>query len=173
MTWYANQDNAWTNQSSPPSTVPSIQVRAEEGRGPEVRFLEDRREFFHLPGADPRPDTDTTHTVAAVDVDAAEGTLLFAVHAENNDLTFEDLRPADHRTIYSDDALEGVQSSLNEILIPVYIDDVISDLSEGLPGLVTLHTAQYEGGDRASWTYFRTSTFEDGELTLEEEHGSM
>lgn len=173
MNWYVQQNDAWTERSSPPSLAPAIQVRADEGQPPEVRFLQDRQEYFHLSGADPLPTTDTIHTAAAIDFESAEGHLLFAVHVDDDTLTFEDLRAPDSPADYGDDALDQVQSALSEILIPVYIDDVIADLSEGRPGLVTLHTAQYEGGARASWSYFRTSTFEDGDLTLEEEHGSI
>jgi hypothetical protein len=58
-------------------------------------------------------------------------------------------------------------------MIPVYIDDVIGDLSETLSGLVVLHTAQYESDDAEAWTYFRTSVFEDGDLALEAERGAL
>lgn len=173
MTWYAKQYDAWREQSSPPSSAPSIQVQAKENHPPEIRFFENGHEFFHLSGADPLPTTDTIHTIAAIDFEAVEGHPLFAVHVDGDTLTFEDLRTPDRRADDTDDILDQAQSALSEILIPVYIDDVISDLSDGFPGLIALHTAQYEGANEASWTYFRTSTFEDGDLVLEEEQGSI
>lgn len=173
MSWYAKQYDTWTEQSSPPSSAPSIQVQAKEEHPPDVRFLENGHEFFHLSGADPLPTTDTIHTVAAIDFEAVEGHPLFAVHVDDDTLTFEDLRAPGCPADYGDDLLDQAQSALSEILIPVYIDDVVRDISEGLPGLVILHTAQYGGSGAASWTYFRTSTFADGTLVLEEEHGAI
>ena len=58
-------------------------------------------------------------------------------------------------------------------MISVYIDDVISDLSERLSGLLVLHTVQYEAAAGRSWTYFRSSVFEDGKLAFEVERGEL
>jgi hypothetical protein len=100
------------------------------------------------------------------------GTLLFAVHALGTDLIFEDLRPSDGPEM-PETALDQVQSALNEIMIPVYIDDVISDLSERLPGLLVLHTAQYSSEAGGPWSYFRTSVFENEALAFEVERGEL
>jgi hypothetical protein len=62
---------------------------------------------------------------------------------------------------------------MDEILIPVYIDDAIEELSGSLDGLVGLHTAQYADPPQASCTYFRTSVFKNETLLLEAERGSL
>lgn len=177
MSWYTKEKDSWTEQSPSLDTPPSdgglsIQVQADDKAvRPRIRVLKAGDERLHLTGVDPRPSTDTTHTAAWIPSDSP-GALLFAVHTQGNDLIFEDLRASDAAHV-PDSAVDQVQSSLNEIMIPVYIDDVISDLSESVSGLVVLHTAQYESATTDAWTYFRTSVFENGELALEAERGSM
>lgn len=173
MTWFVDCGDAWTKRPSPSPDSPTIQIRADEDTPPEVRFLSGELEFFSLSGTTPRPDTDTTHTVAVVNFDAEKGIPLFAVHTEADGLTFSDLRPENTPFAPSDEQLGDAQSALGEILFPVYIDDVTSDLSEECSSFVTLHTAQYEGREQSSWTYFRTSAFEHGELAFEEEYGAL
>lgn len=173
MAWYVKEDNSWERHPSPPTAEHCIHVRTEETRPPEVRFLEDRQEFFHLTGTEPRPASETTHTIASIDFARTDGSLLFAVHTADSHLTFEELRSDRAENAYSDDAFDQAQSLLSEILLPVYIDDVVSDLSEGQFGLVALHTVQYDSDENTSWTYFRASTFSDGELVFEEEHGEL
>lgn len=171
MTWFVHESNAWSETSGPVDQGLSVQIEAqEEGKRPRIRTLHDGAESLHLSGADPRPDTDTTHTVARIGPDGA-AKLLFAVHAQDSDLIFEDLRPEGDDEF--DRAFDQVQSSLNEILIPVYIDDVIGDLSENLSGLVLLHTAQYASSSASSWTYFRAAGFDGGDLVIEVEHGEL
>lgn len=172
MPWYQKEDDTWTEQPAPVKNGLGIHVQADASdAGPSVRVLEDAEERLHLTGTDPRPDTDTTHTVAWVQP-GSTGTLLFAVHTQGSDLIFEDLRSATDPAA-SDTALDHVQSALNEIMIPVYIDDVVSDLSERLAGLLVLHTAQYESDAGGPWTYFRTSVFEDEDLAFEVERGEL
>lgn len=172
MRSFANEDGTWTETSSVPDIGISIQVEASDTTvPPDIRLLADGTPFFHVAGVDPRPRTDTTHTVAHVAPDAPTGNAVFAVHADDNDLVFEDRRAGSESAV-DEEALDHVQSALNEILIPVYIDDVVSDLSERVAGLVLLHTVQYEDSGPA-WSYFRTSMFSDGELCLEDEYGEM
>jgi hypothetical protein len=172
MPWYRKQDDTWTEPSTPVKDGLGVQIQADApDTRPHVRVLHDADERLHLTGADPRPDTDTTHTVAWVPPDAA-GTRLFAVHAQGTDLIFEDLRSPNGPDA-PDSALDQVQSALNEIMIPVYIDDVISDRSEQLPGLLVLHTAQYEADPDGPWSYFRSSVFEDGDLAFAVERGEL
>jgi hypothetical protein len=172
MPWYQKQNNAWIEQSGPADEGLNVQVQADApDTRPSVRARAGTEERLHLTGADPRPGTDTTHTVARVEP-GASGTALFAVHAEGRDLVFEDLRSADEPEA-QDGPLDQVQSALTEIMIPVYIDDVISDLSERLSGLLVLHTVQYEAAAGRSWTYFRSSVFEDGKLAFEVERGEL
>lgn len=172
MPWYTQRDESWTETDAPDPSGRSVQIQAEDPSSPPVvRVLDSNNERLHLTGADPRPDTDTTHTAAWLPSDGP-WTRLFAVHAQGTDLIFEDLRGADEPDA-PDAALDQVQSSLNEIMIPVYIDDVIEDLSEALSGLVILHTVQYATEPGGTWTYFRTSAFDDGDLAFEVEEGEL
>jgi len=172
MPWYQKDDDTWSEHSGPTDSGFSVQVKADDPTiRPSVRVLSDAEERLHLTGADPRPNTDTTHTVAWVQPEST-GTRLFAVHAQGTDLIFEDLRSPDGPNV-PDSVLDHVQSALNEIMIPVYIDDVVSDLSERLPGLLVLHTAQYKSEAGRAWTYFRTSVFEDEDLAFEVERGEL
>lgn len=173
MAWYTKENDAWTDASGPTDGAISIQVRASDrNMAPAVRFLQGSTPFFHLTGTDPRSNTDTTHTIARIDPDSAAGALVCAVHADANDLLFEDLRPAEEVDT-SDSAVDHVQSALNEILVPVYIDDVVSDLSERVSGLTVVHTVQYDPKTDGEWSYFRTSVFRNGDLALEDEFGSL
>lgn len=173
MPIFAARNDTFEEVSAIPDDGLSVRVRVSEpSTEPEVDFLRDAAPFFLLTGAAPRPLTDTTHTVALVRPDDDTGTPLFAVHADGQDLLFDDLRTGEAADGVVDEALERAQTALNEILIPVYIDDVISDLSEDLDGLLALLTAQYED-DGETWTYVRTSIHEDGALTLESEHGEL
>jgi hypothetical protein len=173
MPWFHETNNAWTETDDAPDGGLGLHVQASDPDvSPEVHVVKDGDPLFHLTGIDPRPQTDTTHTVAHVDPSSKSGTHLFAVHAEANDLIFEDLRSKDEK-VATDEAIDHVQSALNEILVPVYIDDVVSELSERVPGLAILHTAQYERKKGRAWTYFRTSVFQNGDLALEDEYGSL
>ncbi|WP_251939740.1 hypothetical protein [Salinibacter ruber] len=172
MPWYALRDETWTDTEAPAPNGRAVQIQAEDASTPPtIRVLTENQERLHLTGADPRPQTDTTHTVAWGAPDST-GRSLFAVHAQGNDLIFDDRRPADAPDS-TEAALDQVQSSLSEIMIPVYIDDVIEDLSDTLPGLVVLHTVQYEAEGGPPWTYFRTTIFENGDLALEDEYGEL
>ncbi len=172
MTTFALQNGRWTQTDSLEDHSTGLRVRADDpATSPEVQFCTNNRPFFHFTGRNPRPATDTTHTVALVDVDAETGSPVFSIHADGKDLTFEDCRTESTAAI-SDAALDHVQSALNEILIPVYIDDVVSDFSEEVSTWVALHTLQYEA-DGDSWSYFRTSLFDDGALQLEDEYGEI
>ena len=173
MSTYARQNGSFTEVSRPPDDALSLQVTPPaDGTAPQVRVLAGGTEVLLLSGARPRPDTDTTHTVAHVDPEGARGTSLFAVHAADNDLVFEKQTDEWPSGVEPSD-LDHVRSALNEILIPVYIDDVVSDLSERAPGLFVLHTVQVEEDQTPPWTYFRTAVFSAGDLAIEEEWGSL
>ncbi|MFB6250063.1 MAG: hypothetical protein ABEL97_16015 [Salinibacter sp.] len=173
MSTYAWQNDTFTEVSGAPTDALCIQVQAPDGEAPpQVRVLAGGAEVLLLAGASPRPDTDTTHTVAHVDPADRRGTPLFAVHAADTDLLFEAQTEEWPGGIDPSD-IDHVQSALNEILIPVYIDDVVSDLSDRAPGLFLLHTVQVEDDQPPPWTYFRTSVFADGDLALEQEWGSL
>lgn len=167
MPTYNPQDDA-DKPDAPTDLGLDVQVQApNRDEQPVVRFQTDDDSVL-LTGTEPRPDTDTTHTVARVDPDTGESTVLFVVHADGQNLVFEERAP----DAVNEAVSTHVQSALNEIMIPVYIDDVIDELSEKLSGLAALHTVQYEGPG-PSWTYFRTSLFDDGTLVFEKEHGEL
>lgn len=165
MPWYAESTD-WTATDTPPDDGLAVQVQTPPDDRPLLR-VQTKADTYLLSGTDPRPDTDTTHTVARVDPDTGDGVVLFTVHASGQNLIFEEAPDAD----VEDSLYDHVRSALNEIMIPVYIDDVVEDVSEKQSGLIALHTAQYDtdGG----WTYFRTSLFQNGDLQLEDEYGEM
>jgi hypothetical protein len=169
MSYYTPRDGDWTRRSDPPADAPYIEV---DETAPTVRFVGGPESSVELSGAPARSDAETVHTLMIVASDLTDGTTLCALRAEDNDLTVEDRRPPDARTRFAD-AFEQLQAAMDEILIPVYIDDAIEELSETVDGLVALHTAQYADPPQASCSYFRTSVFEDGTLLLEAERGSL
>jgi hypothetical protein len=169
MRYYTPRDGDWTVHSDPPADTPYIEVD-ETAR--TVRFIGAPDSSVELSGAPARSATETVHTVMIVTPDLTDGTTLCALRAEDNDLTVEDRRPPDARTRFAD-AFEQLQAAMDEILIPVYIDDAIEELSETVDGLVALHTAQYADPPAASCSYFRSSVFEDETLLLEAEQGSL
>lgn len=169
MSHYVPDDGNWSEASSDPVDPPFIEVTEQP---PTVHFVGSPGTSFRLSGAPARSSAETTHTVAIVDPDLTEGTTLCALRAQGDDLTVEDRRPPGARTQFAD-ALEQLQAAMDEILIPVYIDDAIEELSGGIDGVVALHTAQYADPPQSSCTYFRTSVFQDETLLLESEHGSL
>lgn len=169
MSYYAPRDGDWTETSAVPEAPPYIEVDAE---APEVHFIHEADKAAHLSGAPARSPTETVHTVAIVEASLRNSTTLCALRADENDLTVEDRRPPEARTQYTE-ALDHLHSAMDEILIPVYIDDAIEELSETVQGLVALHTARYEKPPQESCSYFRTSVFQNGALLLEAERGSL
>jgi hypothetical protein len=169
MRHYVLHDGTWTEAASDAVDPPHVEITEDP---PTLHFVGETNASFQLPGAPARSDTETVHTVAIVDPSLTDGITLCALRAERDDLTVEDRRPDHARTRYGD-AFEQLQSALDEILIPVYIDDAIEEVSESVEGLVALHTAQYADPPAASCGYFRTSVFRDGTLLLEAEYGSL
>jgi hypothetical protein len=165
MTWYTDTDDAWTTAPTPAADRLSIRVAPDTP--PLLQFRAPSADDVLITGTDPRPSADTTHTVVRYDPSAAAGTPLFTVHADGQDLVFEEDAPAE---AIDADVYDHARSALTEIMIPVYIDDVVSDISERLSGLVAVHTTQYAGDE---WTYFRAAVFENGTLLLEDEHGEL
>lgn len=169
MSYYTPDNDTWTSVSDRPDP-PYIHVHEE---APEVEFVGGPGGSFRLDGATPQPGADTTHTVASVDHDVQAGAVLCVLHVEQNRIEVDDRRPADGPTRCGDEPFDGFQAALDEILIPVYLDDAVETLSGGVDGLVAIHTAQYDDRVDRSCTYFRTSVFEDETLLLEEERGSL
>lgn len=168
MSYYVAADNSWTAASSP--GPPYIHVDEDV---PEVTFVGAPESSFRLEGATPQPGADTTHTVAAIDADLQTGEVLCALHVEENRITVDDRRSPNGNTRCGDDAFESFRAALDEILIPVYLDDAVETLSDDVVGLVAIHTAQYDDRVEPTCTYFRTSVFEHETLLLEEERGAL
>lgn len=168
MSYYVADDGAWTTVSSP--SPPHIHVHEDV---PEVTFVGTPESSFQLAGATPQPGADTTHTLAAIDADLQMGEVLCALHVEENRITVDDRRSPNGKTRCGDDAFESFRAALDEILIPVYLDDAVETLSDDVDGLVAIHTAQYDDRVDRTCTYFRTSVFQDETLLLEEERGSL
>jgi hypothetical protein len=169
MSYYVADEETWTTVSNSPDP-PYIHVREE---APQVAFVGDAESPFLLDGATPQPGADTTHTVAAVDADLQAGSVLCALHVEANRLDVEDRRSSDGQTRCGDAPFEDFRAALDEIVIPVYLDDAVETLSDGVDGLVAIHTAQYDDRVDRTCTYFRTAVFQDETLLLEEERGSL
>lgn len=170
MSYYvAAPDDTWTSVSSRPDP-PFIHVHEE---APAVEFVGGPESAFRLDGATPQPGADTTHTVATIAPDLQSGSLLCVLHTEQERIEVDDRRPPGEQTRCGDEAFEAFRGALDEILIPVYLDDAIETLSDGVDGLVALHTAQYDDRVEATCTYFRTSVFANETLLLEEERGAL
>ncbi len=167
MSYYVDDDGPWTAVSSP--SPPYIHVPED---APEVAFVGDPEGSFRLEGATPQPGADTTHTVGIIDADLQLGSVVCALHVEENRITVDDRRSGSEPRC-RDDAFEAFQAALDEILIPVYLDDAVETLSDDVDGLVAIHTAQYDDRVDRTCTYFRTSVFENETLLLEEERGSL
>jgi len=169
MRYFAPRNGTWNETDAPPDAPPYIQV--DEGAA-TVDFVGAPDDPVRLAGAPVDPDADTIHTVMAVDASLDQGYPLCAVYVRGQSLDVEDRRPAGAPPAHAN-AVDQLRSALDEILIPVYIDDALEEMSEGLDGLATLHTAQYDDGPEAAPTYFRVSVVDDGSLLLEAEHGSL
>jgi len=168
MRYCVPENDGWTFVSSAPADPPYFGVDEEM---PAIHFVQPS-ESFVVEGAPAREKDETVHTVALVDPSAANGVVLCALRSVGEDLRVEDRRPADARTQHAA-PFQQLQSALDEILIPVYIDDAIEEISESVTELVILHTARYDDPPNGTASYFRTSVFRNGSLLLEAEWGSM
>ena len=169
MTYYTPQDDSWTAQDAPPTAPPYLHISDD---APTLEFKGPSETGMSVSGAPAHSDTETVHTVAFLDTDLSDGLVLCALRARGQDLTVEDRRPSSHRTRHAD-AFEQLQSAMDEILIPVYVDDAMEEISESVDALVAIHTAQYASPPQGDCTYFRTALFRDGTLLLEAERGSL
>ena len=168
MSYFAPSNDDWTAVPDRPQP-PYIEI---ENDRPVVHFVGDSESQFELSGAPARSGTETVHTVAIIAPSLTEGFTLCALRAEDHDLTVEDRRPPDARPRFAD-AFEQLQSALDEILVPVYIDDALDEVSESIEGIVAVHTAQYGSPPQSDCTYFRTAALRDGSLLFEAERGSL
>jgi len=168
MSYHALRDGNWTEMSSAPDP-PYIEVDQETAT---LHFVNGSDSSVHFTGAPVDPDADTIHTVMRVDPSLRECAPLCAIYVQGTNLDLEDRRSTDAPSSHAD-ALDQLRSALDEIMIPVYIDDAIEEISETLDGLIALHTVQHDDGRDAPSTYFRTSVFQDGELLFEQESGTL
>lgn len=168
MPYYVPDDDAWREVSDPPPDAPYLDI---DDNAPSLRFAKNG-DSFQLTGAPARTPDETVHTLAILEASLSTGLELCALRAEGQDLTVEDRRPPGARTRYAD-AFEQLQSALDEILVPVYIDDALEEVSESIDGLVVVHTAQYEAPPADGCTYFRTSAFQSGNHLFETERGAL
>ena len=168
MNYFVPRGGDWTTVSSP-SDPPYIEVDEETAT---LRFISGAEASVPFTGAPVDPDADTIHTVMRIDPSLREGASLCAIYVRGTDLDLEDRRSPDAPSSHAD-ALDQLRSALDEIMIPVYIDDAIEEISETLDGLIALHTVQHDDGRDAPSTYFRTSVFQDGELLFEQESGTL
>ena len=171
MPYFVPQDGDWTETETSPEAPPPPFVEIDPD-APSVHFVGPDDESYRLTGAPVDPSADTIHTVAAIDSTLAHGHPLSAVYVRDRTLDVEDRRPPDAPAAHAD-AVDRLRSALDEILIPVYIDDAVMETGESLNGLLALHTVQYDDGADAACTYFRTSLFDGEELLLEMERGAL
>jgi hypothetical protein len=169
MLYFVPQNGDWTETETSPGAPPYVEVDPDAS---SVRFVGLHDESYRLTGAPVDPSADTIHTVAAIDSTLAHGHPLSAVYVRDRTLDVEDRRPPDAPAAHAD-AVDRLRSALDEILIPVYIDDAVMEAGEPLDGLLALHTVQYDDGADAPCTYFRTSLFGGEELLLEVERGTL
>jgi hypothetical protein len=168
MSYYVPQNETWAEASSPPDP-PYLNVDTEAAT---LHFVGDTDASVRVAGAPIDPSADTIHTVSSVASSFREGAPLCAIYVRGQDLDVEDRRSPDAPSSHAD-AVDQLRSALDEILIPVYIDDAIEEMSETVDGLLVIHTVQHDDGRDAPHTYFRTAVFQDGDLLLEAEDGAL
>lgn len=168
MSYYVPQNEEWTKTSSPPDP-PCLNVEAETAT---LHFVGDSDSSVEVTGAPVDPAADTIHTVTVVAPSLRAGAPLCALYVRGTDLDVEDRRAPDAPPAHAD-ALEQLRSALDEILVPVYIDDALEEIGDAIDGLLVLHTVQHDDGRDAPPTYFRVAIFEAGNLVLETEHGTL
>ncbi|WP_263788632.1 hypothetical protein [Salinibacter grassmerensis] len=168
MPHYVPQADEWAEASSPPNP-PYLTVDPETAT---LRFVGGPEAAVPVPGAPVDPAAGTVHTVVTVDPSLRTSAPLCALYVREDNIDVEDRRSPDAPQAHAD-ALDQLRSALDEILIPVYIDDAIEELDNTVDGLLVLHTVQHDDGRDAPPTYFRAALFRDGHLVLETEHGAL
>jgi hypothetical protein len=172
MSYFVPHDGDWIEAAEAPDAPPYIEINDRTDRPPTVRLVTGPDAAFTVSGAALANHSDTVHTIAVADPTTGAGRSLCAAHTHDGEITVTDLRSSGTNVTVDDGLLDGFRADLDEILIPVYIDDAVEGLSEDVDGLVVLHTAQHDA-PRGGWSYFRTSVFEDGALQLEAERGHL
>jgi hypothetical protein len=168
MQYFHSQTTGWTATESLPDDAPYVEI---DETAPTVRFVGPSGDEYRLTGAPVDPSADTIHTVALVDLEQGQGTPLCAIYVRDRTLDLEDRRSPDAPPSQAD-VLDQLRSALDDILIPVYIDDALEEMSEGVDKAVAIHTVQYDDTPDAP-SYVRTAVVRDGELLLEAEWGEL
>jgi len=168
MRYFAPTDESWHEVSHAPDP-PYLQFEPE---APSISIVGSDDTTAALAGAPVDPDADTIHTLTVVDPSSLTAEPLCAVYVQGQTLDLEDRRspgaPAAHA-----DALDQLRSALDEILIPVYVDDAITEATDAIDGWVVLQTVRHDDGPEAPPSYVRVALFEEGTLQLEAEHGAL
>lgn len=164
MRYFVPDDDSWSEVSDAPPP-PSLQFDPE---APSVSIVGPDETAVELSGAPVDPDADTIHTLTVVDPSAPTAEPLCAVYVQGQTLDLEDQRSPN-----APDALDHLRSALDEILIPVYVDDGVTEATDAIDGWVVLQTVQHDDGPDAPPTYVRVALFEKGALQMEAEHGAL
>lgn len=168
MHYFRLHPETWTEADSAPDDAPYVEIDEE---APAVRFVSPSGDAYRLSGAPVDPSADTIHTVALVTPNAGQGAPLCAIYVHDRTLDLEDRRGPDAPPAHAD-AVDQLRSALDDILIPVYIDDALEEVSDGMEGVLALHTVQYADTTGAP-SYFRTAAVRDGALRMEAEWGEL
>jgi len=168
MRYFAPATTSWNELSDAPDP-PYLQFRPETS---SVSIVGTDNAEVTLSGAPVDPDADTIHTLTVVGPSSFSAHSLCAVYVQGQTLDLEDRRPPEGPSTHAD-ALNHLRSALDEILIPVYIDDAITEATDALEGWVVVHTVQHDEGPSAPPTYLRVALFERGELQMEAEEGAL
>lgn len=169
MRHYVPHDGNWTEADSDAVNPPYVKVDEDTAT---LYLIGEADAPVQLTGAPIDPDADTIHTLMNVDAALRRSAPLCAIYVRGADLDLEDRRSTDAPSSHAE-ALDQLRSALDEIMIPVYIDDAVEKMSETVDGLIALHTVQHDDGRDAPHTYFRIAGFEDGDLLFEEESGTL
>jgi len=168
MRYFAPETDSWSEVSDVPSP-PYLQFRPQDASASIVGADDASVE---VSGAPVDPDADTIHTLTVVNPSSYSVQSLCAVYVQGQTLDLEDRRSPEGPSAHAD-ALNHFRSALDEILIPVYVDDAVMEATESLEGWVVLHTVRHGEGASSPPTYLRVALFEDGELRMEAEEGAL
>jgi len=168
MRHFAPADASWSEVSAPPDP-PYLQFDPE---APAVSIVGSNDTAAELAGAPVDPNADTIHTLTVVNPSSLAVEPLCGVYVQGQTLDLEDRRSPEGPAAHAD-ALDHLRSALDEILIPVYIDDAITEATDTLDGWIVLQTVRHDDGPDAPPTYVRVGLFEQGTLQLEAEHGTL
>lgn len=168
MQYFTFDSTEWAASSTAPADPPYVEIDED---APAVRFVGGSGQAYRLSGAPVDPSADTIHTIAEVAPNEGRGSPLCAIYVHDRTLDLEDRRAPDAPPAQAD-MLDQLRSALDEILIPVYIDDALEEVSEGREAVLALHTVQYTESAHTP-SYFRAAAVRNGDLLMEAEWGAL